>query len=166
MLGALSPIHWIIIALFVVPAIFLAFAKPGVGANRFGRSVVLGLSFPDAVKRCIFRYADFKGRSGRGEYWYFYLFNFTVGVFLGLIVLFSNPTSPNLFNGLALILQLIFSWGLILPNLAVAVAVRRFHDRNMSGWWILCAAGFGSLVLIYKFAQPGTPLERTSATDL
>ena len=164
MLGSLSPIHWIIIGLFVVPAIFLAFAKPGVGANRFGRSVVLGLSFPDAVKRCIFRYADFRGRSSRSEYWYFYLFNFIFGVFFGVVVLFSDPASPSLFNGLARILQAIFSLALILPNLAVAV--RRFHDRNMSGWWILCAAGFGSLVLIYKFAQPGTPLERTSATDL
>jgi len=81
-----------------------------------------------------------------------------------VVVLFSDPASPSLFNGLARILQAIFSLALILPNLAVAV--RRFHDRNMSGWWILCAAGFGSLVLIYKFAQPGTPLERTSATDL
>src|SRR3978361_649921 len=109
MLGSLSPIHWIIIALFVVPAIFLAFAKPGVGANRFGSSVVLGFSFPDAVKRCIFRYADFRGRSSRSEYWYFYLFNFIFGVLFGMVVLFSDPASPSLLNGLARILQAIFS---------------------------------------------------------
>ena len=41
---------------------------------------------------------------------------------------------------------------------ALGVGVRRLHDLDKSGWWLLIVfTGIGALVLIYWFCQPGTP---------
>ena len=54
------------------------------------------------------------------------------------------------------ILTGLLSLALLLPNLGVAV--RRLHDINRSGWWILIALVpiVGAILLIYWYAQPGT----------
>ncbi|MDH6265205.1 uncharacterized membrane protein YhaH (DUF805 family) [Rhizobium sp. SG_E_25_P2] len=50
----------------------------------------------------------------------------------------------------------IFGLATLIPG--IAVGVRRLHDRDMSGWWLLI--GFvplvGWLILIYLLATPGT----------
>lgn len=88
--------------------------------------------------RPLLRYADFKGRARRAEYWLFALFQFLVTVGLMLIAsmsVFSGDMATavtGLFGVLALIgvASLIF----LIPNLAVLT--RRLHDINLSGWWI------------------------------
>jgi len=54
------------------------------------------------------------------------------------------------------ILSLIVSLGLLLP--AVGASIRRMHDINRSGWWILVGLIpiLGAIVLIYWFVQKGT----------
>jgi len=78
------------------------------------------MSFQDAVKICLHKYADFKGRASRAEYWWFYVFTTLITMGLGLI---SESVS------------LLASLAFFLPSLAVAV--RRLHDRGSSGWWVL-----------------------------
>ncbi len=72
----------------------------------------------------IVRYAQFDGRSSRVEFWGFQLLQF-----VGLVLLLGAGSGPGaVLMGLALI-------GLILPN--IAVSVRRLHDHNQSGWFVL-----------------------------
>jgi len=70
-------------------------------------------------------YVGFTGRARRSEYWYFYLFNMIIAVVLAFI-------------GLALdsnILSNIYSFAIFLPSLAVGI--RRMHDVDKSGWFLL-----------------------------
>ena len=96
------------------------------------------------------RYADFKGRSRRKEFWLFALLNvvvFTLVTILSMVIggasmmtqmanSAGNPMAVYgaLFSGVGLLLAV---WWLatVVPN--VAVGVRRLHDRDMSGWWYL-----------------------------
>ena len=72
------------------------------------------------------RYADFSGRSRRKEYWMFFLFCFIVSFVLGIV---------DGAAGLNGILGLIFQLAVLVPS--IAVAVRRAHDQDKSGWFIL-----------------------------
>ena len=101
-----------------------------------------------SVQTVIGNYANFNGRARRSEYWWFVLFvNVLVSalMFLGLLV------SELLFFVLA-----IFALAVILPSLAVTV--RRLHDTNRSGWWILVnlIPYVGGLVLLVLCAFAGT----------
>ena len=94
------------------------------------------------------KYAQFSGRSRRSEYWYFGLFSTIISVILKLI-------------GMAVkmpMLDTIYSIGVILP--CIAVGVRRMHDVNKSGWFILIP--FYNLIL---FCTDGTPGENEYGDD-
>ncbi|MBV7257692.1 DUF805 domain-containing protein [Pacificimonas sp. WHA3] len=99
------------------------------------------------------RYADFNGRSRRKEYWMFLLGYIVVYVVLGLLT-GGFGTDPNVVGSMLL---LIFSLGLLIPSLAVGV--RRLHDLDKSGWFLLIGIIpiIGSLILLYFFVQDGTP---------
>jgi uncharacterized membrane protein YhaH (DUF805 family) len=86
------------------------------------------------------RYADFSGRSRRKEYWMFLLLQLILyaAVALVALVLFSADDGNagfGLFSGMGLILFLIIILALFIPTLAVTV--RRFHDQDKSGWFVL-----------------------------
>jgi len=106
------------------------------------------------------RYADFTGRSRRMEYWMFSL-GLTVAVALFVFAMFAFmdfteamdfPAAILLFFGVGIIAWL----AIIVPSLAVSV--RRFHDQDLSGWFVLL--GFipyiGGLVMIVFMCLPGT----------
>ena len=71
------------------------------------------------------KHADFNGRSRRSEYWYFFLVNVIISLILNLI---GRGTGLG-------ILSLVYSLIVLVPG--IAVAVRRMHDVNKSGWFIL-----------------------------
>lgn len=77
------------------------------------------------------KYAQFSGRAPRAEYWWFYLF-----VLIAYIaaVIIDTMLGSNLFGPYG-ILTAILWLGLIVPTLAVGV--RRLHDTNRTGWWLL-----------------------------
>ena len=84
----------------------------------------MGLDLPQAVKICFKKYFDFKGRASRSEYWYFLLFIF-LGYGAGLLLMLITPVLAWLLG--------IFFIAVIIP--AIAVAARRLHDINKSGWF-------------------------------
>ena len=91
------------------------------------------MDFMTAVRTCWSKYVDFSGRARRSEYWYFALFSFLVGLATNIIdaILgtdYDGATTGGLINTVA-------GLALFLPGLAVAV--RRLHDTDRSGWWIL-----------------------------
>ena len=73
------------------------------------------------------RYAQFSGRSGRAEFWWFTLVSTVAG--------FAVDGIDRVVGSELGILGLIFTLGLFIPSLAVTV--RRLHDIGMSGWWML-----------------------------
>ena len=85
------------------------------------------------------KYAVFTGRSRRKEYWTFFLVNFIIG-FLSFIPVIN-------------ILVGIYCLAILIPG--IAVAIRRLHDTNRSGFWLL--VGFvpviGAIVLLIFLIQ-------------
>ena len=92
------------------------------------------------------RYADFSGRSRRMEFWMWQLFKFLVSCVLW--ILFIAMFGSALMSGdpgqmVAAMGSIVLAWGILMvlalailiPD--IAVAVRRLHDTNRSGWWIL-----------------------------
>jgi uncharacterized membrane protein YhaH (DUF805 family) len=71
------------------------------------------------------KYAVFSGRARRREYWYFVLFNIIIMIILTIIDQVIDSA----------ILSTIYSLGVIIPS--IAVGVRRLHDTNRTGWWLL-----------------------------
>jgi uncharacterized membrane protein YhaH (DUF805 family) len=82
----------------------------------------------------------FSGRASRSEFWYWTLFAFLVAVVSGIIdsALFpSMITSP---------ISAITALLLFLPGLAMSV--RRLHDLDRTGWWMLIALTFIGLIVL------------------
>lgn len=77
------------------------------------------------------KYAVFSGRAQRAEYWMFLLINLIISIAIGI---FSSVTGMVSENGIS-ILSSLYSLGIIIPS--IAVTVRRLHDIDKSGWWIL-----------------------------
>ena len=94
---------------------------------------------------------NFSGRAVRSEFWYWVLFAIIVSVIAKVIDLVLFPHSDvspiNSLVGLAL----------FLPGLGVSV--RRLHDIDRTGWWILLVLIplIGAIVLIIWYCQKGTP---------
>lgn len=114
------------------------------------------MGFMEAVKSVVLhRYADFQGRSRRSEYWWFYLFQVLLS-FAGQIlagILGSILPILGLIIGILLIVAFL---GLLIPG--IAVSIRRLHDLDRSGWWLLIALVplVGLIVLLYFFCSKGT----------
>ena len=106
------------------------------------------LGFPESVVRCLRKYATFRGRATRAEYWWFSLFNTLLGMMVYAAVQHLMGTEAA--DGAASIVQL----ALFLPMLAVGV--RRLHDIDFRGWWMLLGlTGVGIIPLIIFFCLPG-----------
>jgi len=103
------------------------------------------MDFMSAVKTVLGNYTNFKDRSGKGEYWWWFL-AYLVG-YVGLVVVGGVIGFAEILGGL-------FALALIVPN--IAVSVRRFHDIGKSGWWVLIfiIPLVGLIAMIYFFIKP------------
>ena len=98
------------------------------------------------------RYFDFSGRSSRAEYWYFTALMW----FLSLLILLGEMMLGKAAEGVLAVLNSLFGLVTLIPSLAVAV--RRLHDINRSGF-VLLKYGFAVgviLVLLVPAAFLGT----------
>lgn len=82
-------------------------------------------------------YAQFRGRAPRAEYWWFYLGTVIVGIVLGLIdrMFGTKGALADLAN-----LALLLPW--------ISVTVRRLHDTDRSGGWLLIFVGAFALIIV------------------
>jgi uncharacterized membrane protein YhaH (DUF805 family) len=99
------------------------------------------------------KYAVFSGRARRTEFWMFTLFNILAAIVLGILDAVLN--TPQVYSiGL---LGLLYAVAVLLPG--IAVTVRRLHDTNRSGLWILIALVpfVGGIVLFVFCILGGTP---------
>jgi len=106
------------------------------------------------------KYADFDGRARRSEYWLFLLFYYIVFfVLFGLEYALRVAAGPGaMVPGAALsgLVLLVFSLGSLVPSFAVAV--RRLHDSDKSGFWLflLFLPFLGGLVIFIFTLLDGT----------
>lgn len=105
------------------------------------------------------KYAVLRGRARRKEYWMFSLFNFLVACIIGVVCVFS--TSPEVGVSVLCIYLLLVAF----PGFAVTV--RRLHDIDRSGWWILisCIPVVGPFILLYFSFCAGTTGENRFGED-
>lgn len=117
------------------------------------------MGFGEAVKTCFIKYVTFSGRARRSEYWFWTLFITLVSIGTAIIdgallasagVGFLNP---------------VWTIAIFFPNLAVAV--RRLHDIDMCGWWVLIifVPLIGVLLLLYWMIKRGTAGENRFGPD-
>jgi uncharacterized membrane protein YhaH (DUF805 family) len=108
------------------------------------------MSFLDAVKTAFQKYATFTGRARRSEYWYWTLFVVLASLCMSILdlAIFGTPDGGPLYA--------VFTLATLLP--AIAVGVRRLHDVDRSGWWLLIVLVplIGWLVLLFWFVTKGT----------
>src|SRR6516165_9783589 len=115
------------------------------------------MGFGEAISSGFKNYVNFTGRAPRSEYWFWILFYVIVSVVtlvIDLALIRNSGVSP---------LNTLASLALFLPTLAVAV--RRLHDIDRTGWWVLLnLTTIGTLVLIYWACLRGTGLCSISPT--
>ena len=115
------------------------------------------------------RYAEFSGRSRRKEYWMFLLFQIIIfiplGILMGITGGFDESGELSGLGSLFLVLIGLVYLALFIPNLAVLV--RRFHDQDKSGWFVLL--GFipyvGGLIVFVFMCLDGTKGENRFGPD-
>jgi uncharacterized membrane protein YhaH (DUF805 family) len=95
------------------------------------------------------RYAEFGGRSRRKEFWFFFLFVFIGQIVLGIVEGIAGLT--GMVGGAYGPLTAIFYLGTLIPYLAVAI--RRMHDQDKSGWFILIP--IYNLILLFMDGTKG-----------
>ena len=110
------------------------------------------MSFSEAIRHCLSNYASFSGRAPRSEYWWFTLFY--VLVLVGTTLIFSLLFGPE--SAITNIVYLIAALALLLPSLGVTV--RRLHDTDRRGWWVLISLVpfVGALIMLYFLVSKGT----------
>ncbi len=103
--------------------------------------------FIDVIKH---HYFDFSGRASRQQFWMFVLFSFLISLVLSVLGGMDNMlgTLFSVINGL-------YGLAVLLPSLAIAV--RRLHDTDRSGWWLLISLlpFVGGIVLLVFYVLPG-----------
>ncbi len=106
--------------------------------------------FIEALKK----YAVFSGRSRRKEYWYYVLFVAIISIVLNIIDGLLGTYDSSAGVGL---LSTIFSLAVLIPS--IAVSVRRLHDIDRTGWWVLIGLVplIGWIVLLVFHVQDSTP---------
>jgi uncharacterized membrane protein YhaH (DUF805 family) len=112
------------------------------------------MNFGEAIASGFSKYLDFSGRASRPEYWLWVLFAvigaITTNALDAVIFIYHSGVSP-----LNSPLSNFFAVVLLSPSLAVAT--RRLHDIDRTGWWMLLVfTGIGIIVLLYWQSQEGT----------
>ena len=110
------------------------------------------------------RYADFSGRSRRKEYWMFALFLLVLNVALSIVLsvvaggaaVAGGDGGALAALGGSLLLLLIIGLAFLVPS--IAVAVRRFHDQDKSGWFVLLGLipYVGFIIVLVMMCLEGT----------
>lgn len=107
------------------------------------------MSFGDAIRSGFDHYAKFEGRASRSAFWWWALFQLIV-TFVAIALDYAIFNSLGVFYALTVL-------GLLLPSFSVAI--RRLHDTDRSGWWLLIylIPLIGSIVLLVFFLTASDP---------
>ena len=98
------------------------------------------------------QYIHLQGCASRKQYWMYALFYIVVNIVLGIL-----SSMDNILGILFFICFMLYSLALLLPS--ISISVRRLHDINRSGWWLLIfiVPMLGTLIWLVFMLWPGTP---------
>ena len=112
------------------------------------------MNFFDAVKTCFVKYTNFSDRASRSECWLFVLFTCVVSLILGILDALIAGVPFMDYDEVFAPLSTIFTIAIIIPS--IAVNVRRLHDVNRSGWWLLIELTvIGILLILFWSCKKG-----------
>jgi len=106
------------------------------------------------------KYAVFSGRARRKEYWMFQLINVLLIVVLFISFALVIPAAVRHNENPLLLFVVLIAVGYVLATIvpSLAVSVRRLHDTNLSGWWVLIGLiPLGGIVLLVMHVLDSTP---------
>jgi len=127
------------------------------------------MTLVESVK-AVYRAQIFPGRASRSEYWYWVLFQFLVivggGLIVGLVTEVTSLGRGNMDQSVGMLLMiptviigvLLYAFAFINILFGFAVTVRRLHDQNLSGWWLLLTfiPLIGTIILLVWMCTRGT----------
>ncbi len=116
------------------------------------------MQFQEAIRSGFRNYVNFSDRAARSEYWFWVLFGFLVSIVAGILdaAVFPYAQLAPVGSVSAVIL--------FLPGLSMSV--RRMHDIDRTGWWVLIALTIiGAILLIVWACFRGTPGSNRFGTD-
>ncbi len=96
------------------------------------------------------KFSDFSGRSKRAEFWYFFVFNFSISILISIFGMLAGKSFGNA-------LSILYSLVAFVPGLALNF--RRLHDIGKSASWLLLILLplIGPIWLLVLFAQDSAP---------
>jgi uncharacterized membrane protein YhaH (DUF805 family) len=122
------------------------------------------MGFIEAIKSGFSNYVNFSGRSRRSAYWFWFLFVIILQIITYTLDGVINPDSvaTAVGGGSASIsvaagpVTFIAMLAVLLPG--IAVSIRRLHDTDRSGWWLLIVLVplVGAILLIVWYCTEGT----------
>jgi uncharacterized membrane protein YhaH (DUF805 family) len=104
------------------------------------------MGFGQAISTGFAKYFNFHDRACRSEFWYWTLFTMIVAIVAALI---DMKLDTQLVAG---------AWNLVTLIPGLAISIRRLHDLDRSGWWVLLSfiPLVGAIILLVWFATKGT----------
>lgn len=117
------------------------------------------MTFTQAVSSVLGNYSTFTGRAPRSEYWWWVVFSILVNIATSVIDTAIFGTYALLHYGeMTAFTPITTLVGLALIIPSIAVAARRFHDMDRTGWWLLIGfTGIGAFIVFFWFMVKGTP---------
>ena len=119
------------------------------------------MNFTEAVKSGFSNYVTVSGRAQRSAFWYWVLFTLVGSLLLGFVdAIVVGPVMGGVGP-----LEGLFGLATLLPG--ICVGVRRLHDQDRTGWWLLLmlVPVIGFIVLLVFFILPGTTGENRFGPD-
>lgn len=100
-------------------------------------------------------YATFTGRARRSELWYYTLANMILVIPFYIIAMIGMAGEQGMLSTVGLLVYIVVILATFVPSLAVAV--RRLHDVNRSGWFYFIAMIplIGGIILLVWFCTEG-----------
>ena len=115
------------------------------------------VGFGEAVKQAFSHGFVYHGRASRSAYWWWVLFEAIAGIVLELLVVI--PAAAHSSAAVALVVVVISIAFIYLALVGLALTIRRLHDIDRSGWWVLIGLVpfVGGIVLLVFTLLEGTP---------
>lgn len=117
-------------------------------------------TFVSAVKSYFKNYIKFDGRASRSEYWWIVLFNVLVSIAISILTggtTMDTETGKMIQTTSYKIVSSLWNLATFLP--ALGLGIRRLHDIDKSGWWLLLSLIpiVGWIILLIWYLKDSDP---------